>query len=158
VEVTRVGLGCAPLGNMFRALDDAEATATVLAAWDDGVRLFDTAPLYGHGLSERRLGAALRGLHALKFSGCHLTIPHKQEAMAIVDDVDETARRIGAKAGAMNMAPGSATKSASSTSRERSRTRGTPLTLTAAATAMPSRASVSSKSTTSGDRAPNRIM
>jgi shikimate dehydrogenase len=42
------------------------------------------------------LGAALRALHALKFSGCNLTIPHKQEAMAIVDDVDETARRIGA--------------------------------------------------------------
>ncbi|MBX9758368.1 MAG: shikimate dehydrogenase [Beijerinckiaceae bacterium] len=42
------------------------------------------------------LGPALRGLHALKFAGCNLTIPHKQEAMAIVDDVDETARRIGA--------------------------------------------------------------
>ena len=42
------------------------------------------------------LGAALRSLHALKFSGCNLTIPHKQDAMAIVDDVDETARRIGA--------------------------------------------------------------
>jgi D-threo-aldose 1-dehydrogenase len=60
VEVTRIGLGCAPLGNMFRALDDADATATVAAAWDEGVRFFDTAPLYGHGLSERRLGAALR--------------------------------------------------------------------------------------------------
>jgi D-threo-aldose 1-dehydrogenase len=59
VEVTRVGLGCAPLGNMFRALDDADAAATVVAAWDEGVRFFDTAPLYGHGLSERRLGAAL---------------------------------------------------------------------------------------------------
>lgn len=42
------------------------------------------------------LGEALRALHALKFAGCNLTIPHKQEAMAIVDDVDETARRIGA--------------------------------------------------------------
>lgn len=42
------------------------------------------------------LGAALRSLHALKFSGCNLTIPHKQEAMAIVDEVDETALRIGA--------------------------------------------------------------
>jgi shikimate dehydrogenase len=42
------------------------------------------------------LGGALRSLHALGFAGCNLTIPHKQEAMAIVDDVDETARRIGA--------------------------------------------------------------
>lgn len=42
------------------------------------------------------LEPALRSLHALKFSGCNLTIPHKQEAMAIVDEVDETARRIGA--------------------------------------------------------------
>lgn len=42
------------------------------------------------------LSAALRALHPLRFSGCNLTIPHKQEAMAIVDEVDETARRIGA--------------------------------------------------------------
>lgn len=42
------------------------------------------------------LGPALRGLHALKFSGCNLTIPHKQEALTIVDETDETARRIGA--------------------------------------------------------------
>ncbi len=59
VEVTRVGLGCAPLGNLFTALSDADATATVDAAWDAGVRYFDTAPLYGLGLSERRLGRAL---------------------------------------------------------------------------------------------------
>lgn len=42
------------------------------------------------------LEAALRALHPLKFAGCNLTIPHKQEAMAIVDETDETARRIGA--------------------------------------------------------------
>lgn len=58
-DAGRLGLGCAPLGNLFRAVDEATATATVDAAWDRGVRLFDTAPLYGHGLSERRLGAAL---------------------------------------------------------------------------------------------------
>jgi len=58
--VTRLGLGCAPLGNLFRAVDDDTAAATVDAAWDAGWRLFDTAPLYGHGLSERRVGAALR--------------------------------------------------------------------------------------------------
>ena len=42
------------------------------------------------------LGPALRALHPLKFAGCNLTIPHKQEALAIVDEIDETARRIGA--------------------------------------------------------------
>lgn len=58
---TRLGLGGAPLGNLFEALDDAQARAVVDAAWSDGCRSFDTAPHYGHGLSERRLGDALRG-------------------------------------------------------------------------------------------------
>src|SRR5205085_12089740 len=42
-------------------LDDDAAEATVAAAWGAGIRCFDTAPLYGHGLSERRLGRVLRG-------------------------------------------------------------------------------------------------
>lgn len=60
LSVTRLGLGCAPLGNMYEALSDDAAAATVDGAWDAGLRWFDTAPLYGHGLSEQRLGAALR--------------------------------------------------------------------------------------------------
>lgn len=60
VEVTWIGLGCGPLGNLFTELSDDDATATVAAAWDAGIRYFDTAPLYGHGLSERRLGRALQ--------------------------------------------------------------------------------------------------
>jgi len=56
-----LGLGCAPLGNLFSAVDDDLALATVDAAWDCGIRYFDTAPHYGLGLSERRLGAALQG-------------------------------------------------------------------------------------------------
>ena len=56
-----MGLGCAQLGNLYTAIDDRTATATVDAAWDAGVRYFDTAPHYGLGLSERRLGAALAG-------------------------------------------------------------------------------------------------
>jgi D-threo-aldose 1-dehydrogenase len=52
-------LGCAPLGNLFSAVSEEDAAATIDAAWDAGVRLFDTAPLYGNGLSERRLGATL---------------------------------------------------------------------------------------------------
>jgi D-threo-aldose 1-dehydrogenase len=56
----RLGLGCAQLGNLYREVDDDTAARTVAAAWDAGVRYFDTAPHYGLGLSERRLGAALR--------------------------------------------------------------------------------------------------
>lgn len=55
-----LGLGCAPLGNLFNRTSEADASAVVEAAWHAGVRLFDTAPLYGHGLSEHRLGQALR--------------------------------------------------------------------------------------------------
>jgi D-threo-aldose 1-dehydrogenase len=60
LSVTRLGLGCAPLGGLFEEVSDAAAAETVATAWQRGVRLFDTAPLYGSGLSERRVGAALR--------------------------------------------------------------------------------------------------
>jgi D-threo-aldose 1-dehydrogenase len=56
---TRLGFGGAPLGNMHRVMAEAEADATLAAAWDAGLRYFDTAPLYGHGLSEARIGRAL---------------------------------------------------------------------------------------------------
>ncbi|MFG2881784.1 aldo/keto reductase [Streptomyces sp. NPDC048297] len=55
----KLGFGTAPLGNMFRAIPDEEAAATVEAAWDQGVRYYDTAPFYGAGLAESRLGAVL---------------------------------------------------------------------------------------------------
>jgi D-threo-aldose 1-dehydrogenase len=61
VKVGRLGLGCASVGNLFAAVDDDTAAATLDAAWQAGIRYFDTAPHYGLGLSERRLGAALRG-------------------------------------------------------------------------------------------------
>ena len=51
-----LGFGAAPLGNMFRAIPEEEAAATVEAAWQQGIRYFDTAPFYGAGLSEMRLG------------------------------------------------------------------------------------------------------
>jgi len=57
---TDIGLGCAQLGDLYRALTDEEASAIVDAAWDAGIRHFDTAPHYGVGLSEWRLGRALR--------------------------------------------------------------------------------------------------
>jgi D-threo-aldose 1-dehydrogenase len=56
----RWGLGTGPLGNLFAAIDDDRARRIVDASWDRGVRMFDTAPHYGLGLAERRLGDALR--------------------------------------------------------------------------------------------------
>ena len=55
-----LGLGCAPLGGLYADVSDAEARATIDRAWELGIRIFDTAPLYGSGTSERRLGEALR--------------------------------------------------------------------------------------------------
>ncbi len=55
-----LGLGLAPLGNIFRLYPETQAVETLSAAWDAGIRYFDTAPWYGHGLSEHRLGGLLR--------------------------------------------------------------------------------------------------
>jgi len=60
VQVPRLGLGTAPLAGWPHPITDEEARATVRHAWDAGFRLFDTAPLYGHGIAEINLGAALR--------------------------------------------------------------------------------------------------
>lgn len=57
----RLSYGAAALGNLYRAIDDAQALDTLDAVWDLGIRYFDTAPHYGLGLSERRLGAFLAG-------------------------------------------------------------------------------------------------
>jgi D-threo-aldose 1-dehydrogenase len=60
VQVTPLGFGGAPLGNLYAAVTDVAAKRTVDAAWSSGCRYFDTAPSYGYGLSERRLGDRLR--------------------------------------------------------------------------------------------------
>jgi D-threo-aldose 1-dehydrogenase len=60
LEVTSIGLGSAPLGGLFSPVSDTDAEATIARAWSAGIRFFDTAPLYGFGLAERRLGAFLR--------------------------------------------------------------------------------------------------
>lgn len=57
-----LGMGCAALGNLYSAISDAQAFAALEAAASHGVRMFDTAPFYGHGLSEARLGTFLAGL------------------------------------------------------------------------------------------------
>jgi D-threo-aldose 1-dehydrogenase len=59
MPVPRLGFGGASLGNLYRQVSDADAHATLSAAWDAGIRMYDTAPHYGLGLSERRMGAFL---------------------------------------------------------------------------------------------------
>jgi D-threo-aldose 1-dehydrogenase len=58
-DKSRFGLGTAPLGNLFEPVGDDDARDTVARAWELGTRYFDTAPLYGSGLAEQRLGSAL---------------------------------------------------------------------------------------------------
>ena len=60
LSFTALGFGAAPLGNLFTALSEDQAQATLAAAWESGIRYFDTAPLYGLGLSETRLNHFLR--------------------------------------------------------------------------------------------------
>lgn len=60
VTVPLCGFGGAPLGNLFEHYTDDDADATISAAYEAGIRLFDTSPWYGRGLSELRFGASLR--------------------------------------------------------------------------------------------------
>ena len=60
VSVTQVGFGGAPLGELFEKVPEDQAQETLGAAWDEGVRFYDTAPFYGYGLSEHRTGHFLR--------------------------------------------------------------------------------------------------
>jgi len=59
LKTSWLGLGTAPLGGLFAEVSEAQAEAVVERAWERGIRLFDTAPLYGFGLAERRLGRVL---------------------------------------------------------------------------------------------------
>jgi D-threo-aldose 1-dehydrogenase len=59
LRLGRLGHGAANVGNLYRAMSDEDAWAVLEAAWESGIRYFDTAPHYGLGLSERRLGAFL---------------------------------------------------------------------------------------------------
>jgi D-threo-aldose 1-dehydrogenase len=60
VHLTELGFGAAVIGNLYHETTDEEAEQALTAAWDAGIRYFDTAPHYGLGLSERRLGRGLR--------------------------------------------------------------------------------------------------
>lgn len=59
VEITRIAFGCASIGNLYREVAEEDAQQVLQAAWDAGIRYFDTAPHYGRGLSEQRLGRFL---------------------------------------------------------------------------------------------------
>src|SRR5690349_10065932 len=89
-----LGFGTAPLGNMFRAIAEEEAQATVHAAWDAGVRYFDTAPFYGSGLSEIRLGEALSRYNRDDY------VLSSKVGRVILDEVEDAAvRDLGEKSG-----------------------------------------------------------
>jgi len=60
LDLTSLGFGTAPLGNLYRPISQAQARGTLQEAWQQGIRYYDTAPLYGFGLGETRLGAFLR--------------------------------------------------------------------------------------------------
>ena len=61
LSFSELGFGAAPIGNLYAAVPEAQSDATLDAAWAAGIRYFDTAPLYGLGLSETRLNRFLRG-------------------------------------------------------------------------------------------------
>lgn len=62
LQVTRLGMGTAPIGNLYNPISDEQAIGAVQRSYENGIRFFDTAPLYGAGEAERRLGTALAGI------------------------------------------------------------------------------------------------
>lgn len=62
LRVSQLGMGTAPIGNLYGGVSDAQAIETVQRSFALGIRYFDTAPLYGSGVSERRVGEALKGI------------------------------------------------------------------------------------------------
>jgi D-threo-aldose 1-dehydrogenase len=87
-----LGFGTAPLGNMFRDIPEAEARATVDAAWNDGIRYFDNAPFYGAGLAELRMGEALAGRQRSDY-----VISTKVGRLILDETEDVSARDLGEK-------------------------------------------------------------
>ncbi|XUM01934.1 aldo/keto reductase [Streptomyces venezuelae ATCC 10712] len=88
-----LGFGTAPLGNMFRAIPEDEALATVEAAWDQGIRLYDSAPFYGAGLAEERLGRVLAGKPRDAY------VLSTKVGRVVLDEHETAARDLGEKGG-----------------------------------------------------------
>ncbi|WP_444884771.1 aldo/keto reductase [Microbulbifer sp. PSTR4-B] len=84
---SKLGFGTAPLGNMFREIPDAEALATVQAAWNSGIRYFDNAPFYGAGLAEIRMGEALSSFPREDY------VISTKVGRLILDEVEDVANR-----------------------------------------------------------------
>jgi D-threo-aldose 1-dehydrogenase len=98
VTFTELGFGTAPLGNLYRPVSDADADATLDAAWEAGIRYFDTAPFYGLGLSETRLNRFLRGRDRGSYAlstkvGRLLRLSHPDERAGIGKFFDTPSRR-----------------------------------------------------------------
>jgi D-threo-aldose 1-dehydrogenase len=97
VALSELGFGASVIGNLYRVTPAQDASAAVDAAWDAGIRYFDTAPHYGLGLSERRLGAALRGRprdeYVVSSKAGRLLVPNEQpqgvddEGFVVRDDL-----------------------------------------------------------------------
>lgn len=90
VSVTEIGFGTAPIAGLYRAVDEASAQAVLQTAWDAGIRYFDTAPHYGAGLAEERLGRFLKDksgyVLSTKVGRLHRTVPREQaEGHGFVD-------------------------------------------------------------------------
>jgi D-threo-aldose 1-dehydrogenase len=86
-----LGFGSTPLGNMFRSIPEEEASATVDAACQQGIRYFDTAPLYGAGLSKMRLGRALPEHKRDEY------VLSSKVSRLILDEVESGPRHLGKK-------------------------------------------------------------
>ncbi|MGW3341156.1 aldo/keto reductase [Streptomyces sp. NPDC001009] len=87
----QIGFGTAPLGNMFRAVPDEEVSATLDAAWGQGIRYYDSAPLYGAGLAEIRLGELLSQKPRDEF------VLSSKVGRVILDEVESGSRDLGDK-------------------------------------------------------------
>ncbi|WER50211.1 aldo/keto reductase [Cupriavidus sp. WKF15] len=91
---TKIGFGTAPLGNMYRNIPEQEALDTVNAAWEQGIRYFDAAPLYGAGLAEIRLG------NALQHRPRDAYVLSTKVGRLVLDETEDTASRdLGEKGG-----------------------------------------------------------
>ena len=94
LDVSVVSLGTVAIGNLFKPVGEGDATATFAAAWDAGMRYFDTAPLYGHGLAELRTGTALRQMprdeYVLSSKVGRLLRPRERKRIAFGGWVDAT--------------------------------------------------------------------
>ena len=99
VEVTELGFGSGPLGGLFEPLDDDTAAGALKAAWDGGVRYYDTSPHYGIGHSERRTGEFLRtqprSEYTLSTKVGRLLIPQDAQGLKVeAFEVPATHRRV----------------------------------------------------------------